>query len=186
MINDHIFNLGTALREKNYERSAFEAAWMAHAIVDGLTPAHHYPLSDKIEELWGKSHTERLTIRDKNIIKGKNRRDTISKNWQYWGGGGVFTAHLMFELGVASTIVSVKFEEPCMTHDDLEQLKNRGFETLFIEAVHKIDELKMYDEFGDRGWTRQLANRTRKVLIPEIVKLVMMGWYEAILLSKEK
>lgn len=186
MINDHIFNLSTALREKNAERAAFEAAWMAHAIVDGLTPAHHYPLSDKIEELWGKSHTERLTIRDKNIIKGKNPRDTISKNWQYWGGGGVFTAHLMFELGVASTVVSVKFEEPCMTSDDIEQLKTRGFENLFLEAVHKIDELKMYDEFGARGWTRRLANRTRKVLIPEIIKLVMLGWYQAILQAEEK
>ena len=186
MINDHIFNLASALREKNHERAAFESAWMAHAIVDGLTPAHHYPLSDKIEELWGKSHTERLTIRDKNIIKGKNRRDTISKNWQYWGGGGVFTAHLMFELGVASTIVSVKFEEPCMTQHDVEQLRTRGFETLFLEAVHKIDDLKMYDEFGAKGWTRQLANRTRKVLIPEIVRLVMLGWYQAILVAEEK
>jgi hypothetical protein len=186
MINDHIFNLANALKSKNHERAAFESAWMAHAIVDGLTPAHHYPLSDKIEELWGKSHTERLTIRDKNIIKGKNPRDTISKNWQYWGGGGVFTAHLMFELGVASTIVSVKFEEDCVTSSDIEQLKSQGFEAMFIEAVHKIDDLKMYDEFGYKGWTRQLANRTRRVLVPQIIKIVMLGWYQAVLLAEKK
>jgi len=186
MINDHIFNMAEALKAKNHERASFEAAWMAHAIVDGLTPAHHYPLSDKIEELWGKSHTERLTIRDKNIIKGKNPRDTISKNWQYWGGGGVFTAHLMFELGVASTIVPVKFEEDCASDDDIEQLKTRGFEVLFLEAVHKIYDLQMYDEFGYKGWTRQLANRTRRVLVPEIVKLVILGWYQAVLLSEKK
>ena len=186
MINDHIFNMAEALKTKNHERASFEAAWMAHAIVDGLTPAHHYPLSDKIEELWGKSHTERLTIRDKNIIKGKNPRDTISKNWQYWGGGGVFTAHLMFELGVASTIVPIKFEEDCASDDDIEQLKTRGFEPLFLESVHKIYDLKMYDEFGYKGWTRQLANRTRRVLVPEIVKLVILGWYQAVLLSEKK
>ena len=51
MINDHYVNLVQALRNTNRVRAAFEAAWMAHAITDGLTPAHHYPLSDKIEEL---------------------------------------------------------------------------------------------------------------------------------------
>ena len=54
MILDHQHNLAMALKHNNPERAAFEAAWMAHAITDGLTPAHHYPLSDKIEELWGK------------------------------------------------------------------------------------------------------------------------------------
>jgi hypothetical protein len=186
MINDHISNLSEALKNNNSERAAFEAAWMAHAIVDGLTPAHHYPLSDKIEELWGKSHTERLTIRDKNFIKGKSPRDTISKNWQYWGSGGVFTAHFMFEFGVASTIAALKFDEEYVGLDDIERLKKQGFDTLFLEAVHKIDGMKMYDEFGGKGWTRQLALRTRKILIPEIIKLVTLGWYQAVLLSRKK
>ena len=53
MINDHIFNLAQALRTKNPERTAFEMAWVSHAIVDGLTPAHHYPLEAKLEELRG-------------------------------------------------------------------------------------------------------------------------------------
>jgi len=44
LINDHMANLVVALRTKNDERAAFEAAWLAHAIVDGLTPAHHYPV----------------------------------------------------------------------------------------------------------------------------------------------
>ena len=104
MIAGHIFNLRQALRANNTQRAAFEAAWLAHAVVDGLTPAHHYPLDDKIEELWGKPHDERLTIKDKNFIKGTSRRDTFAKNWEYWGAGGVFTAHFMFEWGVASVI----------------------------------------------------------------------------------
>src|SRR5690606_1645823 len=47
MIDDHQVNLAEALRTNNMERASFEAAWMAHAIVDGLTPAHHYPLAEK-------------------------------------------------------------------------------------------------------------------------------------------
>src|SRR5690606_34062883 len=48
MINSHIHNLTKALRQSNQERASFEAAWLAHAITDGLTPAHHYPLESKL------------------------------------------------------------------------------------------------------------------------------------------
>ena len=109
MILDHHHNLVEALRSHNQARAAFEAAWLAHAIVDGLTPAHHYPLGDKIEELWGKPKEERLTIKDKNLIKGKNKRDTISKNWEYWGAKGVFITHGLFELGIATSVKTTRF-----------------------------------------------------------------------------
>src|SRR5690606_10212914 len=51
MIADHMYNLTVALTNDNRQRAAFEAAWLAHAITDGLTPAHHYPLEEKLEEL---------------------------------------------------------------------------------------------------------------------------------------
>lgn len=180
MIDDHIYNLTEALQAMNHERAAFEAAWLAHAVVDGLTPAHHYPLSEKIEELWGKSHQERTTIRDKNIIRGHNRRDTVSKNWQYWGVGGVFTAHFMFEWGVASTISPYKFEESGPSVDDVKHLEEVGFEQVFMESLKKIVALNMYNEFGNTGWTRRLANQTRRTLIPEIIKTVSLAWYQAV------
>jgi hypothetical protein len=179
LINDHLYNLTQALRDDNEERSAFEAAWLSHAIVDGLTPAHHYPLNDKIEELWGKPHHERLTKRDKNIIKGHNRRDTLSKNWQYWGIGGVFSAHLAFELGVASMIAPLKFTEALLSDEDKKQVKEFGFEAIFMRALHRIDHLKMYDAFGKRGWTRHLTTQAKKVLVPEIIKTVSLAWYIA-------
>ena len=46
-IDNHHYNLSVALKERDVERASFEAAWLAHFIVDGLTPAHHYPF-DKI------------------------------------------------------------------------------------------------------------------------------------------
>ena len=42
MIQVHHDNLVKALRRQGHEKAAFEAAWLAHAIVDGLTPAHHF------------------------------------------------------------------------------------------------------------------------------------------------
>ncbi len=179
MINDHIYNLTTAIKEKNRERAAFEAAWMAHAIVDGLTPAHHYPLDEKIEELWGMPKEARLTIRDKNIIKGKNRRDTLSKNWQYWGAKGVFTSHFMFEWGVATAIAPLRFEESMPTKEELERVREEGFEKIYLEAVQRVADMKMYEEFSRLGWTRHLARETRDILVPELIKAVTLGWYAA-------
>ena len=181
LINDHEVNLTAALARSDQQRAAFEAAWLAHAVVDGLTPPHHYPLNDKIEELWGKPHTERLTKKDKTIIKGINRRDTLSKNWQYWGVGGIFSAHLAFELGVASTIAGHRFTDATPSQLNIRQLEKDGFEAVFIKSMHKINAMNMYEEFGAKGWTRSLANKTRKVLVPEIIKVVALAWYYAVM-----
>lgn len=185
LIQDHVHNLTHALKNDNRERAAFEAAWLAHAVVDGLTPAHHYPLNEKIEELWGKPHTERSTKRDKTIIKGTNRRDTVAKNWEYWGVGGVFSAHLAFEMGVASTIAGRRFNDVVITKQELEHVEESGFDTVFLEAMHRIDHLAMYTTFGERGWTRQLARQTQKTLIPEIIKTVCLGWYYSSSMSRK-
>lgn len=185
IINDHIFNLSKALKTGNSVRAAFESAWLSHAIVDGLTPAHHYPLNDKIEELWGKPRLERSSIKEKNLIRGSNGRDTLSKNWEYWGAGGVLTVHLLFELGVATVISTDRFKMAGPTSKDITLLKKDGFELVFMESVTKVYNLKMYDEFSKKGWTRRLATKTKKVLVPEIIKIVALAWYQAIIMAGE-
>jgi len=185
MINDHIYNLAVSLKAKDEHRAAFEAAWMAHAIVDGLTPAHHYPLDEKIEELWGKPKEERLTIFDKNIIKGKSRRDTLSKNWEYWGARGVFTNHFMFEWGVATTIAPVRFDDSAPSKDLYQRVKDEAYDGIFMETLQRVAAMDMYEEFSKLGWTRHLARETRDKLLPEIIQAVTLGWYKAVVLSGE-
>lgn len=180
LIHDHMVNLNRAIKAEDQQRAAFEAAWLAHAIVDGLTPAHHYPLSDKIEELWGKAHHKRTSIKDKNLIRGKTKIDTLQKNWEYWGAKGIFTAHIGFELGVASTIAGMKLDYDPISEEDIARLKIEGFETLFLESFHTIVAMQMYDEYVKTGWNRHLANETRKILIPIIIKTVALGWMAAI------
>lgn len=186
MIADHIQNLAKALQDKNNERAAFEAAWMAHAITDGLTPAHHYPLDDKIEELWGKPREERLSVRDKNIIRGKNRRDTLLKNWEYWGARGIFTNHFMFEWGVATSMRTLRAENVTPSGNSFVRVENEGFRVVFEEIVHTVYDLNMFNEFCDRGWNRHLANETRNKLVPLIVEAVCLGWYEAVLIAERR
>lgn len=176
LIDDHLENLTTALTERNDIRAAFEAAWLAHAITDGLTPAHHYPLSDKIEELWGHPKEERTTIKSKNIVPGDNRRDQLSKNWQYWGAKGVFTNHVMFEFGVASTISTLRFKDVYPDGNMIVRAKKVGFEPIMREAVQAVFELDMFNEFYRRGWNRHLAHETRHQLAPMIIRTVMMAW----------
>lgn len=184
LIDNHIYNLSDALSRSNTVRSAFEAAWLAHAVTDGLTPAHHYPLNDKIKDLFGKFHNELQSLSDKNIIRGESRRDTLSKNWQYWGAGGVFSAHLMYEMGVASAIATEKYGVSNICQSDIDNLVRDGFEAIFLESVYKISELNMYNDYLKTGWTTSLAKDTKELLLPEIVRVVTLAWYYAAILKK--
>ena len=179
MILDHYANLVQALREQNQPRAAFEAAWMSHAITDGLTPAHHYPLGDKIEELWGKPKEERQSIKDKNLIIGDGLKDTASRNWEYWGAKGVFATHLLFEAGVATAIKTTKFNNSAPSAAWLKKADQKGLDKVFLDAVHEIYRLNMYETFWKQGWTTKLARQTRQTLIPKICAVVMYAWYAA-------
>ena len=186
MINDHIFNMAMALKEKNHERAAFEAAWLAHAIVDGLTPAHHYPLEEKLEELRGEGLETRRTTKDKLLLPGKTRRIQLRNNWEFWGARGVMTTHLGFELGVATTIATQRFDSSTPSDDDYERVRKEGFEPIFFETLNEIAGLNMYKEFSRTGWTRHLARETRHVLTPLIIKAVTLAWYQAVLTAEKK
>lgn len=185
VIQDHYKNLSVALKKKDEKRAAFEAAWLAHAIVDGLTPAHHYPLADKIEELWGKPHHERNSVRDKNLIKGETRRDSISKNWQYWGSGGIFSRHVLFEFGVATSILFNPFQSVGITKKDLKEIEEKGIEAAFMHALKDVTLLDMYEKFARQGWTHVLATESREVLVPRIIKTVALAWYGASMEAKK-
>lgn len=179
VIKDHMHNLSNALKMQDEIRAGFEAAWLSHAIVDGLTPAHHYPLAEKIEELWGKAHSERSTRKDKIMITGKSRRDTLSKNWQYWGMGGIFSAHIGYELGVSSSIAVGGFKDIRITEKDLKRIEKEGYLSYFLESVKAIDDLRTYQEYMKTGWSSYLANVTRRKLAPIIMKNVCLAWYAA-------
>lgn len=186
MINDHIFNLAQSLRAKNPERTAFEMAWVAHAIVDGLTPAHHYPLEEKLEELRGGEGLEtRISTKDKLLLPGENRRTQFRNNWEYWGAKGIMTTHLAFELGVATCIAPLRFEDSGPSKEELAQVADEGFEAVYVQTLHHIADMNMYEEFAKNGWTRDLARETRSELVPDIIKTVTLAWYQAIIMAKK-
>lgn len=186
-IDDHMVNLERALLKRDSVRSAFEAAWLAHAIVDGLTPAHHYPLEAKLEELRGGEGLEtRNTLKNKLVLPGQTRRHQIKNNWEFWGAKGVMTTHGFFEFGFATTIASLKLDAALPTKNELIRAKQEGIRPLFIENMHHIYSLKMYETFHKKGWTRALARQTRLELAPTIVRMVTLAWYTASLRAEKR
>jgi len=181
MIEDHIVNLVKALKKENSERAAFEAAWLAHALVDGLTPAHHFPLEAKLEEMRGEGLDTRRSIKDKLIIRqaGDTRREMLLKNWQFWGAKGIMTTHGLFEWGVATTIAPLRLKRGYPNSNELIRVRTEGIIPIFKEAAMHIYDLKMYERFHKKGWTSKLATDTREDLAPLIVKIITLAWYEA-------
>ena len=185
MINDHMFNMTTALIAKNKERAAFEAAWLAHAIVDGLTPAHHYPLEEKLEELRGEGLETRSSTKDKILLPGKTRRIQLRNNWEFWGAKGVMTTHFAFELGVATAIAPLRLDHTVPTKAEFERVENEKYEAIYREILQEIARMDMYKEFSRSGWTRHVARETRDILIPLIIKAVTLAWYAAFMKAKK-
>jgi hypothetical protein len=179
MIEDHSYNLTKALKEENHERAAFEAAWLAHTIVDGLTPAHHYPLEEKLEELRGEGLETRTSFKDKVVMPGDNRRDQFRKNWEFWGAKGVMTTHGLFEIGVATTIAALRLNNCKPNQNELIRARSDGIVPIFVETLLHIHSLKMYETFHKKGWNQKLARQTREILIPLIIKTVTLAWYAA-------
>jgi hypothetical protein len=183
IINGHVMNLTKALDNRDEIKASFEAAWLAHAVVDGLTPAHHHKPSDQERKSLLDIGRRFLSKNSKETIQEMNKRKALVKKWEYWGTRGVMS-HIMFEWGVASVIAPDNFDNCGPTDYDIEQLKKRGFEEVFLDAVQIVDRMRMFEEYKKTGWTHQLGVKTRRELLPLIIKTVTLAWYQAIISSK--
>lgn len=186
MINDHYDKLVAALKKGNKEKAAFEAAWLSHALVDGLTPAHHYPYEKKLTELRGGSGIHsRTTIKDKLIIQAETAREKFKKNWKMWGPRGLMTGHGMFELGIATLVKPLAFGEALPTKRDRNEFAKIGIAEWFKRAAREIAVLDIYHKYIDDGWTPKLAWQVRHKLGPIIVQTVTLAWYQAIVDARQ-
>ena len=181
IIAEHYKQLVKALREDNEARASFEAAWLAHAIVDGLTPAHHYPYEEELIRLRGGAGIEtRTTPKEKLLMPGDTLPQKISNNWQMWGDKGLLATHIAFELGVAVMIQPLRLKRAQPDLRQLDEALKMGVKRLFIERAKEIDQLQMYEQFYRSGWTPKLAKIVRKELMPTIINTVTLVWATAV------
>lgn len=180
MIMDHQYNMRKAVKDKNWDRVAFEAAWMGHAITDGLTPAHHYPFLEATKDLVSKDEFVKLFgVPIKGIMTGSNFVSTLQNNWMYLGAGGFMTKHIAFEYGCAIVTAAMSYRAMMKRLYGME-LKNIDLRAEFYKSLDKVAALDMYDRFLKSGWTTNLAYETKEILIPEIVRAVVCGWASGI------
>ena len=182
LIRNHYDKLVTELRANNVERVAFEAAWLSHALVDGLTPAHHYPYEEKLSELRGGEGIEsRDSVKDKLIMPGNTRRQKVKNNWKMWGPKGLFTTHGLFEMGVATIMAPLAMKDAMPTESDINELLDIGLLERFKRTAREIAVLDMYHNYYKKGWTPKFAHQVRHQLGPVIVKTVTLAWYSALI-----
>ena len=181
LIESHYKQLVDALVKMDQVRASFEAAWLSHAIVDGLTPAHHYPYEEKLVELSsGRSIDERTTVKKKLILPGETRSHQLKNNWQMWGPKGLFTTHAAFEYGIAMLIAPLRLRKKIrVTPDKIAEFEALSIGNWFRHRAQDIANLGLYDSFYDGGWTVTLARRIKHRLAPALVQAVAIVWYGA-------
>lgn len=180
LIRDHYSQLVAALTTRDEVRSAFEAAWLAHALVDGLTPAHHYPYEKELETLRGEDRHSRHGLVGRAYVKGDNRRDSLKRSFQLIGPKGLLTTHALFEGGAYTIMAPLRLNRAKPQSDDLRSVRRFGIVDLFDRFAREIASYDMYVRFYDKGWTPKLTRDIRCQLAPRMVMLVNLAWYSAL------
>lgn len=180
LIVEHHKRLVKSLKDGDHVHAGFEAAWMAHAVVDGLTPAHHYPYEEKLIELRGGEGLEtRTTIKEKMFMPGDTRRERAQKNWQMWGPKGLFSTHFLFEWGVAAVLAPLTLKNFKLNEEDIAEMMATDLPTWFTRRAREVAGMGMYDAYYRHGWTVPLARQVRNQLAPLLVQSVALAWYRA-------
>ncbi|HEY4964427.1 MAG TPA: hypothetical protein VIH90_07085 [Candidatus Saccharimonadales bacterium] len=179
-ISDHYHALVKAIRAANQVRASFEAAWLAHAMVDGLTPAHHYPYEEKLSELRnGESMDTRSTMKKRLLMSGETKTHAILNNWKMWGPKGLFSTHASFEFGVATLIAPLSFKDIESPDALIKDLTHESIADWYRSLAQNVAKLNLYDDFYKTGWTVKLSNKVKKQLAPTLINAVTAVWYSA-------
>ncbi len=186
LIEDHYAQLVDAIRTDNYHRVSFEAAWLAHALVDGLTPAHHYPYEAELESLRGESKETRTSLKKKLIMPGETKLHLLKNNWKMWGAKGLFTTHGTFELGIAAIMALMRYHLCRPSSYDVKTLEKFGLTEFFRRKAREVAMMNMYEHYYKHGWTSKLARQARDELVPILISTVTLAWYSALMEAKKK
>lgn len=180
LIDGHYLGLVDSLRKKDEVQAAFHAAWVAHSLVDGLTPAHHYPYEEELARLRGGAtrHT-RKGLTGRLYIKSPTLRESLLMSTKLVGPGGLLTNHATFEAGVYAIIRPLSLNAGRPKLADRQHVLEAGVVEVFKELALEIAEMHLYDRYIAGGWTVRLTRQVRKELAPRMVRMITLAWYAA-------
>ena len=181
-VDQHYKNLVQALRKQDTVKASFEAAWLAHAVVDGLTPAHHYPYEAALSEIRGDAdYNNRTSTVKRIIVPGEDLYATIIQSLRLVGPKGLLTTHTTFEAG-AYILLKIrrsrrKLSKKARAHQA--DLKSMGAAQFFLAEARRVAAWNLYDEFLRLGWTPRLARKVSHRLLPTMSNDVALIWLAA-------
>lgn len=177
-IATHYHGLVQCLQTGDMVRGAFEAAWLAHYIGDGLTPAHHFPLEIKIAEAAAKA------AKDLEYGHFKQFSAQIKKNWEIWGAKGHMSTHTNFEMGIAFALLIFPIK-PQFDDHELGRARALGPVEYFKNEAREVAGLELYERFYKEGWNNDIASTIKKVLAPQTAQTIGLIWLLALLEAGE-
>ena len=179
LIQCHYGGLVQALQDDDMIRGAFEAAWLAHYLCDGMTPAHHFPLDYYLADHAAR-YKDKRRFKHGIIVAGDTPTDTLRRSWELWGGKGLLTTHFNFELGVVTALVGhrirVRFNPA-----QLAAARLVGPLAFFRQEAAAIASLQIYERFYECGWTTELGWQVRQRLAPQTIQTIATVWLLAYL-----
>jgi hypothetical protein len=178
-ITHHFTGLKKALLDEDEVRAAFEAAWLAHALVDGLTPAHHYPYEKELESLRGEDRDTRMGIIGRAYVKSDSIAESLQRSLRLVGPKGLLTTHAMFEAGAYAIIAPLRLKQSVPTKQEIERVTKEGVVPVFQDLAREVAGFRIYERFITRGWTQSVCRDVRRELAPRMVKMVTLSWYAA-------
>ena len=173
-IANHYSELVKTLKEGDLTRAAFEASWMAHYIGDGLTPAHHWPLEEKIAEAATKASTA-LKHGDTSSFSA-----ALKKNWAIWGAKGHLSTHFNFEMGIAFALMVFPIR-PVFNDAELARASQLGMMEYFKAEAREIAKLDLYEQFYKEGWNGEIASAVKNEIAPQAARTIGVIWLLALL-----
>jgi hypothetical protein len=181
IIEEHYRNLVHELRAGNNVRVAFEASWLAHALVDGLTPAHHHHhYEEGLNEIYGED-TSRDTKLKKVVVPAGAKQGFFRGNWKMWGAKGLLSTHMLFEGGAALMMLVMRHKAGKPSGYDLKTAEKIGLVEYFKRTAREVAMFDMYERFYDHGWTSKLAREIHDELAPKMVNTVTVAWHLALI-----
>ncbi len=173
-ISNHYRALVESIKLGDRTRGAFEASWLAHYVGDGLTPAHHWPLEDKLAEAADKASTD--------IKNGDTSKFTaaVTKQWAIWGAKGHLSTHFNFEMGIAFALLTFPIK-PVFDEAEFARARQLGPVEFFKAEARDIAALNLYERFYKEGWNGDIAAAVKNKIAPQAARAIGFIWLLAVL-----
>lgn len=174
-IANHYAALVASLKTGDKIRGAFEASWLAHYVCDGLTPAHHWPLEEKIAEA-------AQTAKNPDAAKFA---DVFKKHWAIWGIKGHLSTHFYFETGIAFALLTYQIR-PVFSDEELAKARRLGPVEYFKDQARDIATLHLYERFYRESWSADLMTSIKNRVAPQTARTIGLIWLLALLDAGEQ